>query len=334
MRIAEKLGEITSLAFASNSRAIISILRGNSGSAIEQFQKALDLYRQADNIHGQAMSYNGLANAYFSRGQWPEADDCYRRAREIFNQTGDVLHQAFADNNLGGIALNQGKLNDALRYYEESLQSLEQIGGSPYVIGALHMNLGATYIRRLESRVQGPRSRVQSQDQATLDSGLWTLDLSEAKRHLTTGEDYFAQANSRDFLPELRRHFATAALVGGDLVEAETQGRQALDLARELTMRGEEGSSLRVLGEIARAQGHNQQAEQHLTESLAVLQEVGDEYEMARTQLSLGKLQLDKGDIEQASTLLESCIAVFERLDAVLDLAAARDLQGILAGAV
>ena len=97
---------------------------------------------------------------------------------------------------------------------------------------------------------------------------------------------------------------------------------------------GEEGSSLRVLGEIARAQGDNQQAEQHLTDSLAVLQEVGDEYEMARTQLSLARLQLAKGDSAQASALLESCTAVFERLDAVLDLDAARGLQHILAGAI
>ena len=61
-----------------------------------------------------------------------------------------MYNRSFAENNLGGIALNQGRLDEALDYYHSALEALARIGGSEYVLGALHNNLGATYIRRGE----------------------------------------------------------------------------------------------------------------------------------------------------------------------------------------
>ena len=141
------------------------------------------------------MAENGLANAYFNFGDWGRAAEYYRRARHVFNQTGDIYTLAFVENNLGGIALNQGRLDDALADYQRSLQILEQIGGSPYVLGALHMNLGATFVRRGE--------------------------LDQARTHLELSQVFYAQADARDFLPELHRHFAAAAFGAADYAQAE-----------------------------------------------------------------------------------------------------------------
>src|SRR5205814_1682286 len=176
----------------------------------------------------------------------------YRKARDIFNRVGDVHWTAVTDNNLGGIAMNQGRFDEALVFYRESLHSFEQMGASFYMSGILHMNLGATFIRRNE-----------------LETAHW---------HLQASQNYFDQVKSRDFLPELHRYFAEAALLAQNLAEAEAQGQQALDLSRELTLRGEEGHSLRVLGRIASSQGQYQEAERYLSASLAILEEVGDEY--------------------------------------------------------
>src|SRR3954465_2705828 len=167
---------------------------------------------------------NQIANVYFDLSRWVEADRHYRLARDIFNRIGDAYNLVFLNNNLGGIALNQGRLDEALQFYNAALQSLAQIGGSPYVIGTLHMNLGATFVH------QGK--------------------IGEAKEHLRQSREYFEQAKVRDFLPEMYRHLAEAALSAGELAEAVTEGEQAVSLARELNMRGEEGSALRVLGEV------------------------------------------------------------------------------------
>ncbi|MFL5734667.1 MAG: tetratricopeptide repeat protein [Chloroflexia bacterium] len=323
IRMAERLGEKSTLAFGYNLLGHISRLRGNKAQAIESFEKALELYGQVDNAGGEAISHNQIANVYFDLSRWVEADRHYRLARDIFHRIGDAYNLVFLNNNLGGIALNQERLDEALGFYGEALRSLEQIGGSPYVIGTLHMNLGATLVRRRE--------------------------IEAAREHLERSCDYFEQAKVRDFLPEMHRHMAEAALAAGEPAEAVAEAEQALGLARELDMRGEEGSSLRVLGEALaggsaysvlhsgpEARGfsaqvgdarHTEDAIGKLNDSLAILREVGDENEAARTELALAALLIARGNREEGMSMLEQCMATFERLGAMGDLEKAARLR-------
>ena len=311
LRIARGLGEIATLARAYNLMGHISRLRGSSAEAIEHFQRAFDLHQRAGDIHGQATMHNQIANAYFDLGQWQEAERHYCQAREIFDQIGDVYLCAVIANNLGGIARNQGRLDEALVFYREGLQALEQIGGSPWVLGVFHMNLGATFIR----------------------GG----DVGTALRHLRTSQEYYEQAQARDFLPEMHRHFAEAALLAGKLGEAEAQGEKALGLARELEMRSEEGCALRTLGKLAAARGQVEEALQALGDhpggSVAILDEVGDEYEKAHSQLCLARVYASAGQPAAARAALDDCAGVFERLDAALDRQIARSLREEIAQA-
>ena len=59
------------------------------------------------------------------------------------------------------------------------------------------------------------------------------------------GNTGLEQVQVRDWLPEMYRHFAEATLLSGDLDGAEAPAQKALKLARELSMRNEEGNSLR-----------------------------------------------------------------------------------------
>jgi tetratricopeptide (TPR) repeat protein len=275
-------------------------MRGDGDKAIEHFQRAFDLQQRAGDIHGQATMHNQIANAYFAMSQWQEADRHYRQAHEIFDRIGDVYLCAVIANNLGGIARNQGRLDEAMTFYQESLNSLEQIGGSLFVLGVLYMNVGATFIRRRE--------------------------IDAARQHLRTSQDYYEQAQARDFLPEMHRYFAQAALFAGELTEARAQGDQALRLARDLAMRGEEGCALRILGEVATAQEQLDEAKGYLNESLSTLEELGDVYEGARTRLSLARVLASQAESTECLVALDDCIQVFQRLGATLDLAAARAL--------
>ncbi|MEJ2212261.1 MAG: tetratricopeptide repeat protein, partial [Anaerolineae bacterium] len=292
LRIAAGLEALAPLARAYNLLGTIDLMRGNP--------QAFDLYERAGHVEGQALAHNQMANAFFSLGRWAEAEDHYQQARKIFYQIGDVYNRGVADNNLGGIMLNQGRLDEALDAYLRVLNAFEEIGGSLWVLGMVHMNLGATFVRRGDAEM--------------------------ARFHLHTARSYFEQAQSRDFLSELHRHLAGAALLSGDLLTAAVHGQQALDLARELTMRGEEGSSRAVLGRAALGQGRLDEAEEHLAAGLAILEEVGEEYEAARCRLSLAEVYAAAHRPEAAREALARCQPVFERLGARLDLAAARRL--------
>jgi predicted ATPase/class 3 adenylate cyclase len=301
LEIGRKINATTVIARAYNLLGVITRLRGNSAEAIEYFQKSYELYEAASNIHGQALAQNQIATAHFDLGQWPEADHYYRQARTVFNQLGDIYNSMAIDNNLGGIALNQGRLDEALLFYQEALHAQEQIGRSLWILGVLHMNLGHTFVRRGE--------------------------VFAARRFLETSRDYFNQAQARDFLPEMHRHFAEMSLLARDLPEAVEHAQSALNLSREMAMRGEEGSSLRVMGAVTIAQSNYEQAEQYLVESAAILEEVADEYEWARSQLLLAHLYLERDKMALVEPLLEKAEEVFERLEASIDLRAVQRLR-------
>ncbi|HQE92504.1 MAG TPA: tetratricopeptide repeat protein [Anaerolineae bacterium] len=299
MQIAQYLGEAATLARAHNGLGVIR-LREDSAAAIDHFQQAFTLYEGVGDIAGQAKSHNLIANACFETGQWGEADFHYRQAREIFEKIGDVYNGAFADNNLGEIALSQGRLDEALTFYRQALQAFEQIGGAAYVLGVLHMNLGHVFIRRAE--------------------------IDAAFQELQTAQEHFEQAQARDFLPELNRHYAEAYFVVDDLDDAEQQARQALDLSRELEQRGEEGNVLRVLGRILNAQGRLEDAKACLKRSLDILDDIGDHYQKAQTQLSLAQFYAQQNHSLDAREALEQCMPVFQRLGVTRDLDTARSL--------
>jgi class 3 adenylate cyclase/tetratricopeptide (TPR) repeat protein len=300
LNIAEKLGEVTVLARAYNLLGI-TYLRSDSTTAIDNFGKAFELYAQAGDLQGQATSHNLIANACFNLGRWQEADHHYRQAQRMFAQIGDVYNQAIADNNLGGIARNRGQLDDAFHFYEEGLRLAKQIGGSAWMVGVFHMNLGATYAR------QG--------------------DVTAAKAHLQSSQYHFEQAQSRDFLSEMTRHWAEVALRAGDISEAKLLAKDALTLAQEMTMPGEIGCALCVLGRIAMSQQRFFEARRLLTESVEKLADVADEYELARARYWLARLLVDTGNPHEAGTLLDAAMAVFKRLEAVMDETAVSKLQ-------
>ena len=151
-----------------------------------------------------------------------------------------------------------------------------------------------------------------------------------ARQHLRASQALFDQAQARDFLPELHRHLGEAALRTQDPAEAKAEGQQALALSDELAMRGETGCARRLLGEAALAQAHAAEAEEQLVESIAILAEVSDECQLARSRLVLARIYVARGDLELARPLLDQSQAVFERLGAALDLAAACALREAL----
>lgn len=303
LQIGEQLGEVAVLARAHNLLGI-TYLRSDSNQAIENFHKAFALYQQAGHIQGQATSHNLIANACFNLGRWPEAEYHYLQAHHMFDQLGDKYNRAMTDNNLGGIALNRGQYESALLFYQEALHLVQQLGESAWIVGAFHMNLGATFVR------QG--------------------NVAKAREHLHNSQEYFAQAQSRDFLPELMRHQAEASLIAGEGSLALEQATQALALAQELNMRSEEGIVRRILARVAYGQADLGLAKVQLDASVLILAEAAEEYELARSRYWLAVVLVEMGDFAAARPLLAQSAATFQRLEAQADLTAVTDLQGRL----
>jgi hypothetical protein len=70
-----------------------------------------------------------------------------------------------------------------------------------------------------------------------------------------------------------------------------------------------------------------EEAEDYLGESIKILEEVADDYELARSHLILALVHKDEGKHELVYFELDQCMPVFERLEAQLDLAIAQELR-------
>jgi class 3 adenylate cyclase/tetratricopeptide (TPR) repeat protein len=293
LAVSQTLGDRAIEARTANLMGIVE-LRGGGKTAIERFDQSLALYKQLGNVYGQATSHNLIANGFFAISQLSNADYHYRQALDLFTQIGNVYNQVLVNNNLGGIALKQGRLEEALGYYQRATRLLEQTGGSLWVFGAVYLNIGHTQVRRGE--------------------------LDEALAQLQAAEAYFERSKVRDQLPELYGLFAEALFLQGDPGRAKAYGARSLELARELQMPREEGHNLRILGEIARAEGRYEAAGGYFTISHDILDGAGDEYESAKVHLSSARLYLEQGQPEEALAALAECEPVFARLEAQLDL--------------
>ena len=65
---------------------------------------------------------------------------------------------------------------------------------------------------------------------------------------------------------------------------------RSLAYAREANARAQAAATERVLGQIALARGDREKARRHLEESRAVLRDVGDAAELARTEAVFSRL--------------------------------------------
>lgn len=303
--VGRKLGDAAIQARTYNLMGIVT-LRQDSTAAIEQFQQSLTQYEQLQNVYGQATSHNLIANGQFALGLWSQADVHYRHSLDYFTQIGSIYSQVLVSNNLGGIALKQGRLDAALGYYQRALRLLEQTGGSLWVLGALHLNMGHTYMRQ----------RRLEQTEAALRMAL----------------AYFDQAELRDLLPELYGLFAELYWRQNNLPMAESYARQAVDLARNLEMPREEGHNLRIMGEILRTQQQPEEAQGYFEQSYQVLRQAGDMYESAKTQLALARIAVEDGRRQAAQQALDLCTPIFAQLEAQLDLQQVNRLQVDLMG--
>jgi class 3 adenylate cyclase/tetratricopeptide (TPR) repeat protein len=303
LKVAEVLDDVAVRARTYNLLGIID-LRGSGEAAIERFQESLHQYEQIGDVYGLATSHNLIANGYFAQGALSLADLHYRQSLDQFTQIGHIYNQVLVNNNLGGIAIKQGRYEAALGYYQRAVRQLEQIQGSLWVFGALHLNIGNTLIQQAE--------------------------LGRAQDELDLALDFLERAQIKDLLPELYGLFAELHCRAADLEQAERYGQQSLELARELEMPREEGHNLRIMGEIARSRADLDQAQALFEASHRLLSDAGDEYEGARTRLAQAQLLADRGEISSAREALKECQAVFERLEAQHDLERLRELQGEL----
>jgi tetratricopeptide (TPR) repeat protein len=148
LRAADALGLPVAQAHAHRRLGYIRTGSGAYDKASADLRRALDLYRQAGDLVGQAYVLCDLARLDLRQGRHQEARDTGLRALELFRAAGHRGGQAEALNAIGWYCIHLGDHADAVTCCEEALALLEDIGlvsGQAHTwdtLGYAHHHLG------------------------------------------------------------------------------------------------------------------------------------------------------------------------------------------------
>jgi predicted ATPase/class 3 adenylate cyclase/DNA-binding winged helix-turn-helix (wHTH) protein len=192
---------------------------------------------------------------------------------------------------LGCLYLAQGDLETAIRVFEEGL-ALCRASGHKATLGAIAGGLGEAYAHT-----------------GRLAEGLALLE--EARR-----DDLHTGALGGSYVTHLRQ-LSAVYLLAGRFAEAWQHASQALDVAREQKVRGNEAHALLQLGTVhAQASPPDvQQAETCYQEALMLAEALGMRPLQAHCHLGLGTLHTKTGRPEQARAALATAIELYRAME-------------------
>ncbi|MBU7045615.1 MAG: tetratricopeptide repeat protein [Theionarchaea archaeon] len=144
LEIKENLGDISGIGRTYNNLGLVYAAKGQWDTAIEYYEKSLEISENLGDISGIGRTYNNLGSVYAAKGQWDTAIEYYEKSLEISENLGDISGIGQTYNNLGLVYAAKGQWDTAIEYYEKDLEISENLGDISG-IGRTYNNLGLVY---------------------------------------------------------------------------------------------------------------------------------------------------------------------------------------------
>jgi len=298
----ERLGDDQGQATAWRLLGLDSYLRCLIAPAEEEFQRAIQHARRADDERLEAIALYTLTQAAF----WsptPVADGI-RRCEEVRRQAeGNYRLEMAALQTLGGLHAMQGRFELARELAEASRQIADELGPNRFAalcsqfLGAIEMLAGDP--ARAEARLRwgygilermGERG-LRSELAAGLSRALCAqgrddaaLDFARLSGELAVRDDLYAQV-------ERRGPMARVLAGRGNLAEAERLAREAVAMAEQTDMINMRATTLVDLAEVLRLDGRQAEAASLAAEAIAFYQRKGNLVSAAQAGELLGRLR-------------------------------------------
>jgi tetratricopeptide (TPR) repeat protein len=289
--------------------------QGNHQRALAWCQSAMDLARQGNGDRELAHATYLSGTIHWHMGQIVEMITCAEHSLVHYERIGDLVGQAKALHNLGIACTESGDWSAALRHFRHAIELEHQLG-DVHSVAKTTNSLGILMLRRGEVSAAATAYRRcldiwrnigfpigvalawSNLSEACIEWQQW----EEALDYLRRSERKLREIESDLFLPEVYRRQALVHLHTGQRESARELVNRSIALANELDMTLEKGISLCVSGQIHVACEVWGEAEAALRESLEILREQGNQYQMAETLYQLGRLYRAKADAaDQAS---------------------------------
>jgi tetratricopeptide (TPR) repeat protein len=299
LRLAEQTGSQPDQAAALKLIGNLHRDQGDSAQAIETLERARALFAELNILGGQSDALNNLGQVYLQLGRWQDTIACFEESLRIGESIGDVIAIARTANNLAVVLVGRNQLGRAGELYKLSSEMFGRVGSA--------LGVAVTTYNRGEVLLLQGRP-------------------AEARPLFETAIADLERIKARNFLPEVLRLAAEAALALADSAAADERARRSLALADELGMAAEAAAARRVLGQIALETGDLVAAAAELEQSRAALALLDSRYDLGKTRYHQARLARAQGDAAAFAAARADAEAIFAELDAERDLERVRAL--------
>nr|UXE46021.1 hypothetical protein Hi04_10k_c554_00020 [uncultured bacterium] len=288
---AERAEERTVLAEALRRLAVVYHTRDDSTRARELCRRSYQVAREIGNdlLAGEAL--NTLGGLDLFTGSLDDARSNFLQALDMGGRSGEL--RARVDQNLGILANIKGELDEAVTWYERSLDAY-RAAGNQHGCAIANCNLGI---------VNADRERFDDAD------GYFQQSLEIAER----AGDVYLQGLC------LVNH-AEVHVARQRFDEARHGAESALVLFDQLGAKGAKSDAYRVIGVVYRETGRPALAESRLRSALELAVSSGSTLGEAEACRELALLFQSMGRNQEALTLLNNAHRLFRRLDARVEL--------------
>jgi len=272
--------------------------KGKYDLAKKSFEDALSIYEKVPSQeHNVANCLSGLADFYYNRENYKEAEQLYKRALEI---NGKVFGQE--DSNVANILIGLASLYHSQGHYEKTEQLYKRaLEINRKVFGQEHPNVANTFSALAELyRTQNNYDEAEQ---------LFKQSLAICKK--VFGQEHSTVANSFEGLANLYHDQAKYDL-------AKQSYERALDICKKIF--GQEhlevAKTINNLANLYDDQGNSSLAEKLYKDALAIGEKIyGQEHSFVATTLNnLATLHHNQNNYGEAKQLYERALAINEKL--------------------
>lgn len=307
---------------------------GETHKAIGYHEQYLKIAREIGDGRGESNALSNTGFAYFTLGEPRKAIEFYDQGLKIAREIGDRRREGATLGNLGLAYANLGEMRKAIEYYEQRLTIAREIGERRGEGNALwNMSLAldqlgqqtkaiehAEVALKIFEALEDPNARKVSKQSAVWLSNLGNTNaaLGETRKAIEYYERSLAVARKIGDLGDTSNHFFSVGLIFID------QGRwyDALHLFEECLEIRRKGDDLNVRADALYQIAHVHHLLRNLEKARTYYWDAKRLYEktnnpkgIASCNLSLGRLMIQMGFVDDAVQELTVAGEIYHRLD-------------------
>ncbi len=261
---------------------------GKLDSAMFEFQRSLNIFKQEEDDEGVANTLNNIGNLHRTRGDMERSKEFIQRSITLREQKGDTAGLILGYNDLAITYAYQNKLPYSLDLFQKSLEmaeALDDLRNQAYAVN----NIGSVY------------DMIQQE--------------AEAMEYYKRALKLKMQINDRYGVAS--GYFNIAALLSdqGDWESARTYYAKALKVSEELGNQSRVMNCYYNLGLAMLEQGQFDSSRVYLEKALSMTKEMESKREFTQTLTALSSLNAQTGNIALARQQIEQASALYADAD-------------------